>query len=56
MRIINYFGSNLRQADKFKIECRILGFTLVELKFDVSRRCFKFVLLNFGFGTTNCDC
>ena len=56
MRIINYFGSNLRQKDKFKIECRFLGITLFELKFDISRRCFKLVVLNFGFGTMNCEC
>ena len=56
MRIINYFGSNLRQADKFRIECRFLGITLFELKFDISRRCFKLVVLNLGFGTMNCEC
>ena len=56
MRLINHFGSNLRQKDKFKAELRILGITLFELKFDISRRCFKLVLFNLGFGTTNCDC
>ena len=56
MRIINYFGSNLRQADKFKIELRLIGLTLIELKFDISRRCFKLVLFNLGFGTQNCEC
>ena len=56
MRIINYFGSNLRQKDKFKLEARILGVTLFELKFDISRRCFKLVILNLGFGTMNCEC
>ena len=56
MRMINYFGSNLRQADKFKIELRLIGLTLIELKFDISRRCFKFVLFNFGFETNNCKC
>lgn len=55
MRLINYFTSNARQLDKFKLEFRLLGFTFVELKFDVSNRCFKFVLLNVGVGY-NCDC
>jgi len=44
------------KKDKFKIECRFLGITLFELKFDISRRCFKLVVLNFGFGTMNCEC
>ena len=56
MRMINYFSASARQADKFKIEFRILAITLFELKFDISRRCFKLVLFNLGFGTTNCDC
>jgi hypothetical protein len=56
MRLINHFGSNLRQKDKFRLEARILGITLFELKFDISRRCFKLVILNVGFGTENCMC
>ena len=56
MRMINYFSASARQADKFKIEFRILAITLFELKFDISRRCFKFVLLNVVFGTDNCMC
>ena len=56
MRMINYFGSNLRQKDKFKVELRVIGITLFELKFDISRRCFKLVLLNFGISTDNCKC
>ena len=56
MRMINYFSASARQADKFKIEFRILAITLFELKFDISRRCFKLVILNLGFGTMNCDC
>ena len=55
MRLINHFGSNLRQKDKFKAELRILGITLFELKFDISKRCFKFVLFNVGVGY-NCNC
>ena len=56
MRMINYFGSNLRQKDKFKVEFRFVGITLFELKFDISRRCFKLVLLNIGISTDNCKC
>ena len=56
MRMINYFGSNLRQKDKFKVELRFVGITLFELKFDISRRCFKLVLLNIGISTDNCKC
>ena len=56
MRLKNYFGSNLRQADKFKAELRILGLTILELKFDISRKCFKFVIFNIGFETNNCKC
>jgi hypothetical protein len=56
MRMINHFGSNLRQKDKFKLELRLIGITLFELKFDISRRCFKFVICNIGFGTDNCNC
>ena len=56
MRMINYFGSNLRQKDKFKVEFRFVGMTLFELKFDISRRCFKLVLLNIGISTDNCKC
>ena len=56
MRMINYFSANARQTDKFKLEARFLGITLFELKFDISRRCFKLVLFNIGFGTQNCEC
>lgn len=56
MRMINYFGSNLRQKDKFKLELRLIGITLFELKFDISRRCFKFVICNIGFESNNCKC
>ena len=56
MKLVNYFTSNARQLDKFKLEFRMLGFTFIELKFDISRRCFKLVLLNIGFGTDNCKC
>jgi len=56
MRLINYFGSTMRQMDKFRIELRLLALTLFELKFDISRRCFKLVILNIGFETDNCKC
>ena len=56
MKLVNYFTSNARQLDKFKIEFRMLGFTFIELKFDISRKCFKFVLLNVGIATKNCAC
>ena len=56
MKFVNYFSANARQTDKFKLEARALGITLFELKFDISRRCFKFVLFNFGFETNNCKC
>ena len=56
MKMINYFSANARQTDKFKLEARALGITLFELKFDISRRCFKLVLFNLGFGTQNCEC
>ena len=56
MKMINYFSANARQTDKFKLEARALGITLFELKFDISRRCFKLVLLNFGISTDNCKC
>ena len=56
MKMINYFTTNARQTDKFKLEARLLGITLFELKFDISRRCFKLVVLNLGFGTMNCEC
>ena len=51
MKLVNYFTSNARQLDKFKLEFRMLGFTFIELKFDISRKCFKFVLLNVGIAT-----
>ena len=54
MRIVNNFTSNARQWDKFKLEFRLLGFTFFELSFDISRRCFKLVLLNVGIATENC--
>ena len=60
MKFINYFASNARQWDKIKIEVRIGGFTLLEIKGDVSKKCCKFVVLNFGFRTKNtcktCNC
>ena len=56
MKLVNYFTANARQLDKFKLEFRLLGFTLLELKFDISNRCFKFVLLNVGIATNNCSC
>ena len=56
MKIVNYFTANARQLDKFKLELRLLGFTFIELKFDISRRCAKLVLLNVGIATNNCDC
>ena len=56
MKIVNYFTANARQWDKFKLALRLLGFTFIELKFDVSNRCFKFVLLNVGVATKNCAC
>ena len=55
MRIINNFNSK-RQLDKFELKFRMLSFVFFEIKFDVSRRCFKFVLFNMGIGTDNCDC
>jgi hypothetical protein len=56
MKIVNYFTTSARQLDKFKLEFRLLGFTIIELKFDISNRCFKFVLLNMGIATKNCVC
>jgi len=56
MRIVNNFTSNARQWDKFRLEFRLLGFTFIELRFDISRRCGKLVLLNVGIATDNCDC
>ena len=35
MKLVNYFTANARQLDKFKLEFRLLGFTFIELKFDV---------------------
>ena len=55
MKIVNYFTANARQWDKFKLELRLLGFTFIELKLDISRKCFKFVLLNVGFNCNNCE-
>jgi hypothetical protein len=49
-------GGSTDVEDKFKLEFRMLGFTFIELKIDISRRCFKFVLLNVGIATNNCDC
>lgn len=56
MKMINYFSSNARQWDKFSLEARVFGITLLEIKFDISRKCFKFVVLNFGFTTDTCVC
>ena len=56
MKLVNYFTANARQWDKFKLEFRLLGFTFIELKIDISRKCFKFVLLNVGIATNNCSC
>ena len=53
MKFINYFASNARQWDKIKLECRLGGLTLLEIKGDVSKKCCKFVVLNFGFKMGN---
>ena len=55
MNLINYFSSNARQWDKIKIEFRLLGITVFELKSDISKRCFRIVLFNIGIGH-NCQC
>ena len=54
MKIVNNFTSNARQWDKFRLELRLLVFTFIELKFDISKRCGKLVLLNVGIATENC--
>ncbi len=56
MKLINYFSSNARQWDKIATEWRIGGITLFEFKSDLSKRCFKLVILNFGFRTDRCKC
>ena len=55
MKFVNYFTSNARQWDRVALECRIGGFTLLELKFDISKKCFKFVVFNIGCNR-NCQC
>ena len=49
MKFINYFASNARQWDKLKIEWRLGGLTLLEVKSDISNQCGKIVIFNFGF-------
>ena len=55
MNFVNYFASNARQWDKIKIELRLGGFTLFELKGDWSNKCFKFIVFNIGVNK-NCSC
>ena len=56
MKLVNYFTANARQWDKFTLEARVFGVTLLEIKFDISKKCFKFVVLNLGFTTETCKC
>ena len=55
MKFTNYFASNARQWDKIRIEIRLGGLTLFELKSDLSNGCFKFVIFNLGVNK-NCNC
>ena len=55
MKFINYFATNARQWDKIRIELRLGGLTLFELKSDLSNGCIKFVIFNLGINK-NCNC
>ena len=39
---------NLKQGDKFVLECRLGKFTLIEIKIDLSKHVFVFNLLSVG--------
>jgi hypothetical protein len=55
MKFINswksVFKSKVKQYDKFDITIRISSLTIFKLKFDISRKQFELVVLNFKIKT-----